>query len=131
MGENPSNSGLKSMDFCWECHEKVKKALRRSITFDKSVGVLLQNKTVDKKLYQSIVFSWECHEKNLKNKHCARASHPIKVTECCSKPRMFTESGFESSTMGKTCCAMGKAFYSMGKTFSTSLLTLIQNEMPS
>ena len=129
MGVNPSNSGLKSTAFSWECHEKFKKHCAGASLLTNVWECCSKTRLLTKSCIKVHFLAVSVMKNN--KKHCARTLHLIKVTECCSKPRMFTESGFESSTMGKTCCTMGKAFYSMGKTFPTSLLTMIQNEMQS
>ena len=67
MGENLSRSGLKSKGFSWECHERVKNTLLQSITFDKSEGVLLQNKIVDQQLSQKNSFQLGVSRKNKTN----------------------------------------------------------------
>ena len=82
---------------------KSKKTLYRSQIGDKSDGVLLQNylvaqlweKTLPKVVSKVVLLDWSVVKKS--KKHCARASHLIKVTECCSKTRLFTNNCIEGS----------------------------------
>ena len=94
----PSKGGMRSKASSCECHDKVKKTLLWSNTFNKSEGVLLQDKLMDDfwkerlaKVVPKVRVLAGCVVKKKITKYCSRASLLTDAREVLLQTRLLTK----------------------------------------